>query len=48
MSWCSRVRASRAVAGELTKGQQCAERPGLVCFGKESSYAGSDSWNEVF
>ncbi|WP_296600868.1 hypothetical protein [Phenylobacterium sp.] len=33
---------------ELKKGQQSAERPGLLCYGKASSYSGSDSWIEVF
>ncbi|WP_068878703.1 MULTISPECIES: hypothetical protein [unclassified Phenylobacterium] len=33
---------------ELKKAQSQAERPGLFCYGKASSYAGSDSWTEVF
>jgi hypothetical protein len=33
---------------ELFKGSARAERPGLVCFGYSGSYAGSESWNEVF
>ncbi|MBJ7412402.1 MAG: hypothetical protein JHD15_18870 [Phenylobacterium sp.] len=33
---------------ELKKAQSKAERPGLFCNGKASSYAGSDSWVEVF
>lgn len=33
---------------ELKKAQSKAERPGLFCNGKASSYSGSDSWVEVF
>jgi len=33
---------------ELDKPGAHAERPGLICYGKESSYSGSDSWNIVF
>lgn len=32
----------------LTKPKGRAERPGLICFAKESSYSGSDSWNIAF
>ena len=32
----------------LTRGSESAERPGLLCWGKSSPYAGSDSWVEVF
>jgi len=33
---------------ELKKPGDSAERPGLICYGKASSYAGSDSWTIVF
>lgn len=32
----------------LTKPRANAERPGLICFAKESSYSGSPSWNIAF
>ncbi|TAJ72537.1 MAG: hypothetical protein EPO51_10615 [Phenylobacterium sp.] len=33
---------------ELDKPGAHAERPGLICYAKESSYSGSDSWNIAF
>lgn len=40
--------ACKQLKWELKKAQSKAERPGLFCNGKASSYSGSDSWVEVF
>lgn len=38
----------KQIKWELKNPKASAERPGLFCHGKASSYAGSDSWTEVF
>lgn len=38
----------RRLSYRLSKGQTYAERPGLLCWGRANSFAGKESWNEVY
>jgi hypothetical protein len=38
----------RTLRYRLTKGSASVERPGLICWGRANSFAGSESWNEVY
>ncbi len=38
----------RTLHYRLTRDTTSAERPGLLCWGKANSFAGRDSWNEVY